>query len=375
MLDIRYNEKGPFWAARFLPWSQKQTSYCNSLKLEKMDGTKSLPFISHFVIGYHHGITDGHTCFRIMRMLLELLDDVIKEKAVDDEIQLSTLLDRKDEIRLLEEIETELVCNKELFKIRNDEHQNPMVDALIDQGYPVPLKNKKETVSLPYILDRESTKAFAAKCKKEGLTFHTGFTAVIDAAFVKLLRDANVEQDVYKILSVHSVNQRKYYNDCENSFGNGFGMLDMTMEAPKNVLDNFWNYGRQVHSVLKSRYQKKITLERHVLGKLSGASPLIPLDMKQVTENHLPKLVTYTTTNMLDVSHLVGNCTENVSLDYFDRITSIFDFPTLWLSGFQTINGQLMHSMQYNRNLIDTPVAQKMSDNIFAILKQVSNSE
>lgn len=371
MVYTKFDEDGPIWAVRYLPWAEKQTDYVNSTTLTESNKLSDKPFISHIVMGFHHGITDGHSCLRLMRSILQMFDTVIAEKDLDDRDQDSILLDRVDEIRISSEIEAHFLTDEKIFKERKDAYKSCYVKSLIDQAYPVPIRNKPATLSIRYVLDKESTARLAQRCKKEGVTFHTGFTAILDAAFVKTLMDANFHQDVYKISSFHAVNLRSYYENCSNALGNGMGILDLVCNTPQNVLDNFWTYAKKVHSIFKKHQVRKVPLEHYVVDKLSGEPPMAPFNMQDVTESGLPDVITYSTTNMLDVSKFVRGCGEHVSLVYYDRLTSLHIFPILWMSSFQTFNGEMLHSLQYNSRLMDANVAKVLSDNIFKVVRDV----
>ncbi|KAF2347634.1 hypothetical protein FHG87_021611, partial [Trinorchestia longiramus] len=216
-------------------------------------------------------------------------------------------------------------------------------ESFLSQAYPQPSKRSPEIVCLPRILDSKTTAKFAARCKKEGLTFHTGFCSVLEATVVRVLQEAKVNREKYPIGGLHSVDQRCYWEGEEEAFGVGLGILDCTYEWPKDVLQNFWANAKQFHFLFKYQHSKKSSMEHGIIEKLTGQTPIFFIDPKGL-DSTPSKIITYATTNMRNDDGFLEDCGEHVRLIYYDRQTALKSLSVMWLTAYQIFDGQLMHS-------------------------------
>ncbi|XP_047737533.1 uncharacterized protein LOC125178255 [Hyalella azteca] len=177
-------------------------------------------------------------------------------------------------------------------------------------------------------------------------------------------------QETYRISGHHAIDQRCYFNDVENAYGLGMGVLDVTYDVPKDVMENFWSHAKKYHMKFKDQQSRKTSIEHPVIEKLTGQNPFFLIDSEGL-DSPPPKIGTYGTTNMRDVTKLIGKCGDNVDLIYYDRFTSVQEECFIWLSTIQTFNGQLMHSMQYNTQYIEESLAKKIAQSTFKILREV----
>ncbi|KAF2350738.1 Alcohol acetyltransferase/N-acetyltransferase [Trinorchestia longiramus] len=373
MGKYRYRENGPAWSVRFLPRSPKQDEFMNFTKMEKTEGIlKKLPHVSHLIFSYHHSIADGFTCVRLARNFLTLLDDVIAGNAIDDTVQYARMLDVDKQNAAMDEIQKSFEADPELLKERTESYLRCASESFLSQAYPQPSKRSPEIVCLPRSLDSKTTAKFTARCKKEGVTFHTGFCSVLEATVVRVLQEANVNREKYPIGGLHSVDQRCYWKGEEEAFGVGLGILDCTYEWPKDVLQNFWANAKQFHKLFKDQHSKKSSMEHAIIENLTGQTPLFFISSEGL-DSPPSKIVTYATTNMRNVDGFFGDCGEHVRLIYYDRLSTVQGLSAMWLSTFQTFDGQLMHSFQYNTQLIDNSLANKMADATLQTLREVSD--
>ena len=364
--------RGPLWAARLLPYCREQESFINKIKLD-LPEDEEFSFICHILIAYHHSITDGFTCDQLIMHLLNLLEDVIINKAIDVTEQTSVLIQTEQEMDLINQIRSEFESKIRSFEERKLSHEQTLAECDLPKAYQVPVHNALETVCLNSSLDRKTTQLFLQKCKKEGITFNSGFTAATDAAYVKLLRDKNVEKDSYKITALHCVNNRRaYFTGADKSYGNGMGVLDTHVDTPKDVLDDFWYYSKKLHQQIKEQQKAMASYENYLIEQFTEKCVFEPISLEDIKKDSLPKIVTYASSNMLDVTKTFTNLTrKNIRLDWYDRLSSLQLMNVLWMSDFQTYHGQLMLSLQYNLGLMTSDTAQKLCDNIFEVIKQV----
>ncbi|XP_018024843.1 uncharacterized protein LOC108680526 isoform X1 [Hyalella azteca] len=370
--SYRYNMSvGPAWAVRFLPLSPKHDEYIKRTTMENT-GKKleKLPHVCHIVMSFHHSITDGFTCVRLIRHILMLLNDVIAGNPIDDSEQYARMMDIKKQQLVLEEFERAFEADPKLLQVRAESLLQSIPDALLSKVYPHPSTRPPKMKCLPRILDSKTTAVFVSRCKEEGVTVHTGFSSVIEASIVKVLLDANFIRDTYTIGGLHCIDQRCYFNDVDNAYGDGHGVMDVASEVPKDILDNFWSHAKQYHAKFKDLQVCKNSIEIEVIERMTGHDQLIVIDAQGI--DSLPKKTApYLTTNMRDVTETLSNCGDNVDLLYYDWMSATQELGIDWLSSIHTYNGQLMHTMQYNTQLMDEGLAVRVVDSVFEILRKV----
>ncbi|XP_018014809.1 uncharacterized protein LOC108671747 [Hyalella azteca] len=372
MATYRYNMNvGPAWAVRFLPLSPKHDDYIKRTTMENADTKlKTLPHVSHIVMSFHHSITDGCTNVRIIRHIMMLLNDVIAGNPIDDSQQYAQMLDIKKQELISQELENAFKADPDLFKSRVESLMRSFPEALLSKAYPQPSKRPPKMVCIPRILDSKSTTNFISRCKKEGITFHTGFSSVIEASIVQALLDANFLQDEYTIGGLHCIDQRCYFNDVENAYGTGFGTMDVTTDVSKDIVANFWSHAKQYHAKFKDQQRRMNSMELEVIYKLTGKNPFVFIDSQGI-DSPLPRVAPYATSNVRDVTKILSNFGQNVDLIYYDWMAAVQEIGHEWVSSIHTFNGQLLHNLHYNTQLMDEALALKIADLIFEILRQV----
>jgi len=374
----RFPEDLPLWGARLLPWAAHQQPFVAATSLpdlgeqDRGETARELPCVSHIMLVYHHSITDGFSCLRIMKTLLHIIDDVIEGRPVDEAAQVATIVDPRHENEKKAEIKLKVMADQNMVQARLKDADELFVEPLIYRKVSLPKDVEHMTIALPLIVHRDINKKFMEMCKKNKITYHTGFMAVTEAAYVKTLQDLGIFEDKYLISSQHCANLRPYFKGCENAFGNSMNLMDTLFETPSDVIENFWPYAQKVFAVFKKKYADCEPLMNEVIEGLTGKPAYQNLDLEKFKTVGMEKAYIYSTTNMLDVSKVFSNSGKNIRLMFYDRITSVQCVPCLWCSVFQTFHGHLVHSMQFNAHLIDATLAQRISDNIAFVMKKVS---
>ena len=364
-----FSFKGPLWRARLLPWSPQQAFYVKETSLPG-ENTK-FPHISHIVVYFNRVITDGYSCMRIMKTILRLFNDVISETPIDDTKQIGTLLDVSREEKVSQEIR-KAYEDPAFLEQRKQSYCSVAMETLFEKAFPVQPNLKPKTVCLVHKVDEVLTKKFVTRCKKEGCTVHTGFSALIETALIKLMQEAGVDKDSYQLSSIHAADNRVYYDNCHDEFGLGIGEMDFTHEVNNEGLTYFWTQAKKYHQEFKKQHSFKPGLEHAIIEELTGVSPMVPLN-KDGQSAPSKSMCYYVTTNMRDITGIFGNCGDQIELEFMDRLTTMHLFPCLWMNTFNTFKGQFFHSLQYNNHIVSQEVAQKFSDELFELFEKVSN--
>ena len=371
----QYNiDSGPLWNAKLLPWSPMHSSFVNNtfVPAENSTNDDGIPeppkhrHVCHIILGFHHGIVDAHSCVRLVRNLLQILNNLMSGVKIDDSVQASSFISGEGRKTLANIIETRFLEYPETLQMRRSHEEKCISVSILKKVIKENLhRGKLEMVPIAYCLDKERTKKFIRRCKEEGVTVHSGFCTVINAAIVKVVRSTGIVQPLYKLSAMHSVNTRKHHNENEDAFGAETGMMSICMNVPCDILDKFWECAQTFHKLLTIQ-RKHSPLERAILKKLTGVSAF---DFMQ-EERPPSSILSYVTSNMQDISDILGFCGNNMHLEYIDWMVDMRLSPQIFFSSFQTLRGGLFHSLLYNRRLCDDETAQQLSKTIFAVLNK-----
>lgn len=376
MSRYTYKSEGPFWAARFLPWSPKHAEYVT--KTSAVGG--EMPeeheekgrHVSHVVFSLHHGITDGYSTHRIMGHFLRLLNAHLDGSPLRNS-QLDKFIDCQEEEAVKAEVEKAYRANESLLKDRCEILYGEMEKTLIEKVYPVAAGLPERTESLVHVVDKGTTSQFRRRCKEEGVTFTAAFSAVVHGAIMKLISD-HVSGESAKILSTQTINCRRYFKNNATALGCGMNLFATTVDTPRTILTDFWPFARRFNKEMKYLIETKACYDTEVLPTITGQNCSLLELVNHLTGSPLPPLSYFATANMLDVTHELGDVGQHVRLQFYDRLTSIHKFQECWTSAFQTLRGELLHSMQYNHHLLDDEAAKKLNQSIFEIFAHVATS-
>ena len=308
-------------------------------------------------------------------MMLDLFQEVLEGKVLlDDGRQDSEFLDSKFADELVSEIEQDFKVGRRSLENRSKSYSGVMAECILPEGYKLPVNEKLKIMTINGNLDRHTTQLFSQRCKREGITFNSGFSAACDAAYVQLLKDGNVIRDSYKITTNHCINQRRYFkDDGKKLFGNGMGVIDTVIDTPNDVLKHFWSYAKGLHLTIKDQQNQKTSLEHGIIEKLTGETVIYCFNDDTMEFDALPAMMTYKTSNMMDVTKIFCEpVRDKIRLEWYERRSSPKLVPILWRSALQTFKGQLMHSLQYNSKFLQREVAQQLLDSIFHVISKVS---
>jgi len=370
-----FNTKdGPLWAVKYIPWSEKHNDFIKATICKGQDReTPKFENYSHFVFYFCHSNADGYSCVRIHRTLMTLLDGVIAQTSVDETKQVAKFIDTDWEKNIRHHIECELQQNPSTLKQRAKYYQSCFTETLLEKAYPVDPNIKPRTLSLFQIFDEISTGKFIAKCKLEGVTVHCAFSTLIEVAMVKVIIDGGILQESYRVTGLHCADNRSYF-DCEKSedeFGISISLIDKSTVFSSSALTNFWPEVKKFQMEFKERYSMKAGLQLATIDKLTGNGPT----MKALNINGQNKpsssMCYYCTTNMRDLTEILGNSGEHVNLEFINCLSTMTTFPVLFISSFHTLTGKLSHSLQYNAHVIDCKTANKINDAIFQLFNDV----
>ncbi|ROT74344.1 Malonyl CoA-acyl carrier protein transacylase [Penaeus vannamei] len=283
----KYNSTaGPLWCARLLRGVEHPDG--------GLDSSSSPPFVSHLFLGYHHGIVDGVTTMKVCGCLVKLLGDVISGQPISDEEQIGELVSAEETEKLVQakklRIETDHEYRETLIREAKSKCSHP---RLLRRLYQAPEGTEDRSAQVVRHLDVATTEKFVNKCRAEGLTVHSAFTALANVALVDLLTRKGVIQDSYTICSAHTTNLRRYWpGDTTRALGCHIAPTYLHVETPRNAL----------HLNLKSYLEAGKALEDVALRQLTPRAKAEEREDREDKEENIDAQADYFTSNMGDVT-------------------------------------------------------------------------
>ncbi|XP_063606352.1 uncharacterized protein LOC134781200 [Penaeus indicus] len=361
-LAYQYDIKnGPLWFAKLKP---------DSPSMEGVSDMAGFPHISTVFLGLYHGITDGYSNMKICGYLVQLLEDVIARNPINDEEKLGICVSGERTQQLVDERFAAIKADSEYKEKMMKEFQASQKSCLLASMIPEGAGEKEpKTRMLLRNLDTDTSTAFFKRCREEGVTVNSAFTAVGSVAMVDFLVEGGIDQDTYRISSNHVVNARRYWGgDTSDYLGcHALPTNPVTVETPRTVGSNFWNYARELHR----EFQK--TLESDKAIHIEA--------MKQVCRSENPdsgalskqSQFDFCVTNMGNVTSLVTEGGAHVQATHVLRTTAIHPVPNLWAHFLHSFRGRLINVLAYSTENINDEMAVNYCNKVFKHLHEVIN--
>ena len=122
--------------------------------------------------------------------------------------------------------------------------------------------------------------------------------------------------NIFKLSSAHAADNRVYYKDSVDELGVGMGVCDFTHEVcTEESISDFWAAAKKYHLKFKEQHSNQPGIEEFVIEKLThfSALKLLPVEGQAAPSKHMNY---YATTNMRDLTALLGNLGENAQLEF-----------------------------------------------------------
>ncbi|XP_042875628.1 uncharacterized protein LOC122255540 [Penaeus japonicus] len=363
-LTFRYDiETGPLWCAKLKT---------NSLSLEGVSDRSmaDFPHLNTLFLGIYHGITDGYSNMKICGFLIQLLEDVISGKPINDEEQLCECVAGEKTQRMVDERFAAIKANCEYKEKMVEEYQASQSKCLLASLIPEGAGEKDpKTRLLTRTLDVDTSAIFFKRCREEGVTVNSAFTALCSVAMVDFLVEGGIHRETYSISSNHVVNARRYWEgDTSEYLGcHALPTNPVVVETPRNVGAKFWDYAREVH--------------REFLKTLDSGKALHVEAMKQIMRSESPDCgalseqsqFDFCMTNMGDVTPLVTEGGDHVQVIHVLRCTAIHPVPNFWGNYLHSFRGRFINVLAYSTENINDQVAEKYCGKIFKHFHEAIN--
>lgn len=250
-------DRPPLWKARLIPVSDDAPNCLPEIKA-------AFPYQYDFVFLPHHAIADGTAMITILQTLVDLLNDVIAGKSIEDE-PIGVFMDNKEIIEMDTAIMRELEKDPKRLSALKQDVLACDITPIILKAFPPP-GGKPATRVVHRDVNTETLVRFRAACKANGVSFNSGFEAVINTALVEMMRDAGMPEKSYNISIKLATDLRRYMQR------RSFPMLSLLartsvhrMETPVDARDHFWEYARKLHQTISQHLKSKEVIEQDVV--------------------------------------------------------------------------------------------------------------
>ena len=360
---------GPLWRVTVMP-TEKMADPTNTLQ--------DFPHQYQLLIGFHHGITDGHSSMRICGHLLSLLNDVVEGKQdINDEVQLAEFSDDKHTNEIREECLESLKNDAQIYaKLTDKANYYSNHKSLLFDLYSGSPPERRTTEYLYTTVDKAVAYTFISKAKVHCVSVHSAISTAIHSAIIELFIEKDVPDKEFAISSLHDTNFRRYWKtDGKKVYGPHVGPNRVTVKLPKNMMCNFWFHAQEFHSSFQAQLKDKEAILFQVLSSLHGQEIEQPSDI--ISQFQVPYTpFTYGISNMGDVSKFfrkTDGC--NYSHAQIVDIQRCTDIPPniIYPSTFaiQTLNGNILISFFYQTQYFTKLVAQTLLDHIVRVVKSI----
>ncbi|XP_063842202.1 uncharacterized protein LOC135089940 [Scylla paramamosain] len=307
--------EGPLWCGRLLPASDPGCSFRQEL-------SATFPYTYTLLLANHHGIADGTSNMYIVNAFLNVLDDMLSDKAVDDAVQLGRIdagEETKDIIttRMMELMEDE----DQYQQLRENMKKSKQDEKLIPRTYPMAKDPAFKSQRVLRDLDKETYQTFISKCKEEQITLNSGLLAVFNTKLVDFVLEGGLEQDFYRIQELHAVNMRRHWSsNTSGALGAHRMMMRNVVSTPLNWKDHFWDYARSIHKNITKSLQEKYAVTCELL--LLGGGNVEDIFAERSSPEY-----DYASFNMGNIDHIILSERHKVRLQHLFVVTSCFTEP------------------------------------------------
>lgn len=347
----KYNcSSGPLWCARLLQATHSWPRDSLEAQLQP-----DFPHCYYLLFGFHHVTGDAASYIKLCGTLVSLLDDVIGGRDINDEDQIGNFI-VNEEFDQLKQRYKEAEVEKDTEQKQTDEKKLDWCEektSILADILQVEDKTERKTLLITQTWDSSMTSQFFKKCKQEGVTIHSGFTALAKLALADFLSTRGVIRDSYQISSKHLVSVRRYWeSDSPLNLCCYTALLPVFINIPSSLSKSqFWDLARSINENLQNSLKADQFLRPRK--KLAG-------HQFDVTFN-----------NIGDVTATLSRGGPNVQAASVVRSATIHNLNIIWDHGLQTFKGRLIHSLKYNSGIIPSEAAQEYLSRVHVHLHEI----
>ncbi|XP_068213533.1 uncharacterized protein [Palaemon carinicauda] len=366
LLQRPYNlEEGPLWFARFVT-------------LPKSGNSKDDKDFTHkyvCIFGFHHNASDGTSNMKFCKVFLKVLNDLAMGKEIDMKEEGTFAVPLQD--ALGDQIHTLWFFMNVFFK--------RLFTAILTFGisvrnftslFKMPAAIPAATHILQHEFDEVTTKKLISRCKMEGVTLNSAFTAAANLSMYEMMISRNEDLDETSLCSQQAINMRRYWPQelQPNTLGCHISLIDISFPTKRSDLHSFWEYARDINKRLQDmlveeqRPLKLQPMSERLIILIRHNSWLAWLGLPSANDNH------YTVTNMGNLHTTFPGVGEAVEATKVLRSVSCHFMPTLCQHTLQTFRGRFCYSLDYYTQKLSKETATTYAQGIMDWLRKSIHS-
>lgn len=362
LLQERFMEEAPLLKMRFIPAADDNV--CPIPELQER-----FPYKYYLALISHHGIMDGTTSLTITQKFIDLLNDVVDGRPINDEILFGDFVSNEEILKQNLLIKEQLLKDPERLAELEKYIRRANKTPTLLKAFPRPENVQPASKQIMLPIQSDVLQNFMRNCKIAGVTFSTGFQALINTATVEMVRDAGVEDDSHDISINLSTDLRRHMKP-RPSYTLGFHLRGMTsvVNTHKNVRQHFWEYARNYNQTLKKNLKSGLVLEEEVARQIlmPRVSPTALYDGPfEVTRD-------YGISSMPKVQHGLSGEGKHVQLTNIRQSTNVHLclYPQLHI--VYIFRGSCIYTISYATDYIADDTANIFADRMISLIRHFS---
>ncbi|XP_063599862.1 uncharacterized protein LOC134776134 [Penaeus indicus] len=359
-------DQAPLWQAVFMPGNRSDARAAGRPSHLK-EVREQFPHQSYLVMPVHHSFIGGPTMALIVQRLMELLNDVIAGRPVDDSRQIGELVPSTEIDAAKRRIRAEFERDPARLEAMKEELLACDSEPILLKAFPrpggVPASGHVFRDVSPTLLRK-----FTAKCKSEGVTFNSGLQAAINTALVETVAEAGLQQDAFSLSINLATDVRRYMSR------NPLAVLGLHVRptvhrvvTPARVRDHFWHYCRALHGSLADLIRSGLALQQEVVREMTQP----PVDPHQYCMTPPPVTRDYGLASLGDLATLIKGHDEHLQLTDILMASSAHRFLFMMLHQIYTFRGHCPYSISYDTSYMTHDTASLIADKVLATIADV----
>ena len=355
-------KKEPLWRVVFLP------------KTDYNDGEEGTEYAyqSACVFGFHHAITDGTSYARLFSELLDRLHDVTTDVVPDIipydlrpplDAYIKPMICKRWNARLARNLVTVILRNFPFvtrFMLRQFAEPSLYVKKFGIELARDP-STQKRTCIIPIEFTQDETSQLLAMCKKHKSTVHGAILTAASTAFVSILQDGNVKDDI-TIAANSTCNMRPHLRTVIPADYLGPYFLFVPLKQTIGPSTIFWDEAseatRRIHKFLEERRPVDMFSMMASLGDVTDF--MKPNPQRDLTDGNRRGGLVFT--NLGNLKFLNRDSSSAVRLTARYGCSGEHETGQVFGSNLATFNGKLFWTFVYYRNIVSKVEAQRYAD-------------
>ncbi|XP_068218091.1 uncharacterized protein [Palaemon carinicauda] len=355
--DAMGYEEGPLWKTRLLRVPDNSPCILPEIK-------EAFPYQYDLIVSYHHAFFDGYTGVIFANTLVQVLNDVIAGRPVDNQPS-AVYASYADIQELHTKIRRQLEDDPDKLRELKEEILACDNTPILFKAYPPP-GGEDHSVGIIRNIDNQTLQKFHAYCKNAGVTFNSGFEALVNTALVEMVRDAGVDDESHQISINLSMDLRRYKRRYELPIvGLHRRQYTHRVSTSSNVRNHFWKYTQKLHNKLNKEITSGEVLEQYVVRQMT--MPQIQYD--EYYKGNPPMVRDYCLANVGDITKVLPGVGDHLQLTSVYTKTGLIKAPYLMMHHTFTFRGHSPYTLSYNRKCMSDDTAGQLMDRVMNLLQ------